>query len=68
MVEMLTCIKDWEEGNARTQHTVENKELKTHSLIYILMMNKFHLTLQGPLNLNLRHLLIHNHMSKSDLI
>jgi hypothetical protein len=25
MVEMLTCIKDWEEGNARTQHTVENK-------------------------------------------
>jgi hypothetical protein len=28
MVEMLTCIKDWEEGNARIQHTVENKELK----------------------------------------
>jgi hypothetical protein len=28
MVEMLTCIKDWEEGNARTQHTVENKELE----------------------------------------
>jgi hypothetical protein len=26
--EMLACIKDWEEGNARTQHTVENKELK----------------------------------------
>jgi hypothetical protein len=25
MVEMLTCIKDWEEGNARTQHIVENK-------------------------------------------
>jgi hypothetical protein len=41
MVEMLTCIKDWEEGNARTQHNVENKELKTHSLSYILMMNKF---------------------------
>jgi hypothetical protein len=28
MVEMLTYIKDWEEGNARTQHTVENKELE----------------------------------------
>jgi hypothetical protein len=28
MVEMLTCIKDWEEGNARTQHTVENQELE----------------------------------------
>jgi hypothetical protein len=28
MVEMLTCIKDWEEGNARTQHTVENKKLE----------------------------------------
>jgi hypothetical protein len=27
MVEMLTCIKD-SEGNARTQHTVENKELE----------------------------------------
>jgi hypothetical protein len=28
LVEMLTCIKDWEEGNARTQHTIENKELE----------------------------------------
>jgi hypothetical protein len=28
MVEMLTCIKEWEEGNASTQHTVENKELE----------------------------------------
>jgi hypothetical protein len=28
MVEMLTCVKDWEEGNARTQHTKENKELE----------------------------------------
>jgi hypothetical protein len=47
---------------------LRTNNLKTHSLIYILMMNKFQLTLQGPLNLNLRHLLIHNHMSKTDLI
>jgi hypothetical protein len=33
------------------------------------MMNKFQLTLQGPLiHLNLRHLLIHKQMSKTDLI
>jgi hypothetical protein len=35
MVEMLTCIKDWEEGNARTQHTVENKELDSFSDLYL---------------------------------
>ncbi|WVZ97008.1 hypothetical protein U9M48_042575 [Paspalum notatum var. saurae] len=28
MVEMLTCIKDWEEGEARAQHTAEDKELE----------------------------------------
>ena len=26
--EMLSCIKDWEAGDARAQHSVENKELK----------------------------------------
>ncbi|WVZ54333.1 hypothetical protein U9M48_005145 [Paspalum notatum var. saurae] len=28
MVEKLTCIKDWEEGDARAQHSVEDKELE----------------------------------------
>jgi hypothetical protein len=28
MKELLTCIKDWEEGNAKTKHTFENKELE----------------------------------------
>jgi hypothetical protein len=28
MVEMLTCIKDWETAEARMQHNVEDKELK----------------------------------------
>ncbi|WVZ93147.1 hypothetical protein U9M48_039153 [Paspalum notatum var. saurae] len=28
MVEMLTCIKDWEEGEARARHTAEDKELE----------------------------------------
>ena len=28
MVEMLTCIKDWEAAEARLQHTVEDKELE----------------------------------------
>ncbi|WVZ96770.1 hypothetical protein U9M48_042369 [Paspalum notatum var. saurae] len=28
MVEMMTCIKDWEEDEARAQHTVEDKELR----------------------------------------
>ena len=27
-VEMLSCIKDWEAGDARAQHSVEDKELK----------------------------------------
>jgi hypothetical protein len=27
MVEMLTCIKDWEAAEARLQHMVEDKEL-----------------------------------------
>ncbi|WVZ96399.1 hypothetical protein U9M48_042039 [Paspalum notatum var. saurae] len=31
MVEMLTCIKDWEEGEARAQHTAEDKELEDSS-------------------------------------
>jgi hypothetical protein len=44
MVEMLTCIKDWEEGNARTQHTIENKELEDS--FYELRMKKFQLTLR----------------------
>jgi hypothetical protein len=48
---------------------LRTKNLKTHSLIYILMMNKFQLTLQGLLmHLNIRHILIHNHMSKTNLI
>jgi hypothetical protein len=28
MVEMLTCIKDWEAVEARLQHNVEDKELE----------------------------------------
>ena len=28
MVEMLTCIKDWEAAEARLQHMVEDKELE----------------------------------------
>ena len=28
MVEMLTCIKDWEAAEARLQHMVEDKEFK----------------------------------------
>ncbi|WVZ62230.1 hypothetical protein U9M48_011997 [Paspalum notatum var. saurae] len=28
MVEMLLCIKDWELGDARMQHTVEDKEME----------------------------------------
>jgi len=28
MVEMLSCIKDWEAGEARAQHAVEDKELE----------------------------------------
>ena len=28
MVEILTCIKDWEAAEARLQHMVEDKELK----------------------------------------
>ena len=27
-VEMLTCIKDWELGEKREQHVVDNQELK----------------------------------------
>jgi hypothetical protein len=27
-VEMLNCIKDWEAGDARAQHAVEDKELE----------------------------------------
>ena len=27
-VEMLSCIKDWEAGDARAQHSVEDKELE----------------------------------------
>ena len=27
-VEMLSCIKDWEAGDARAQHFVEDKELE----------------------------------------
>ena len=29
MVEMLLCIKDWELGDARLQHTVEDKEMES---------------------------------------
>jgi hypothetical protein len=28
IVEMLSCIKDWEAGEARAQHSVEDKELE----------------------------------------
>jgi hypothetical protein len=28
MVEMLTCIKNWEAGQARAQHSVEDKDLE----------------------------------------
>jgi hypothetical protein len=28
MVEMLSCIKDWEAGQARPQHSAEDKELQ----------------------------------------
>ena len=28
MVEMLSCIKDWEAGDARAQHSMEDKELE----------------------------------------
>ena len=28
MVEMLTCIEDWEAADARLQHMVEDKELE----------------------------------------
>jgi hypothetical protein len=28
MVEILSCIKDWEVGEARAQHAVEDKELE----------------------------------------
>jgi hypothetical protein len=28
LVEMLSCIKDWEAGDARAQHSVEDKELE----------------------------------------
>ena len=28
MVEMLALLKDWEQGDARRQHTVEDKELE----------------------------------------
>ena len=28
MVEMLTCIRDWEAAEARLQHMVEDKELE----------------------------------------
>ena len=28
MFEILTCIQDWEELEARAQHNVENKELE----------------------------------------
>jgi hypothetical protein len=28
MVEMLTCMKDWEAAEVRLQHNVENKELE----------------------------------------
>jgi hypothetical protein len=67
MVEMLTCIKDSEEGNARTQHTIENKELEDS--FSELRMKKFQLTLQGSLmHLNLRHLLIQIHMWMIDPI
>ena len=27
-VEMLSCIKDWEAGDARAQHSVEDKDLE----------------------------------------
>ena len=32
MVEMLTCIKDWELADARAQHAVENSELEAFFL------------------------------------
>uniref|UniRef100_A0A0A9AXH3 HAT C-terminal dimerisation domain-containing protein n=1 Tax=Arundo donax TaxID=35708 RepID=A0A0A9AXH3_ARUDO len=28
MVEMLACLKDWEQGEARAQHNVEDKDLE----------------------------------------
>ena len=28
VVEMLTCIKDWEDANVRMQHLVDDKELE----------------------------------------
>jgi hypothetical protein len=28
MVEMLLCMKDWELGDARAQHSVQDKELE----------------------------------------
>jgi hypothetical protein len=28
MVEMLLCIKDWEIGDARAQHSAQDKELE----------------------------------------
>jgi hypothetical protein len=69
MIEMPTCIKDWEEGNAKTQHAVENKELEDSFSEPYLDDEKFQLTLHGPLmHLNLRHLLIHIHMWMTNLI
>uniref|UniRef100_A0A0A9AYP6 Uncharacterized protein n=1 Tax=Arundo donax TaxID=35708 RepID=A0A0A9AYP6_ARUDO len=28
MVEMLALLKDWDQGKARAQHNIENKELE----------------------------------------
>ena len=45
-VEMLTCLKDWELGEKREQHAAaDNKNLKKHSRIYILMKMKVELLL-----------------------
>jgi len=35
MVEIFTCIKDWEMAEARLQHNMEDKELEAFEELYL---------------------------------
>jgi hypothetical protein len=45
-VEMVSLIKDWEQGDARQQHNMENKELKEK--MANLYLNGYRLDGHGP--------------------
>jgi hypothetical protein len=71
MVKMLTYIKDWEVENARTQHSVENKELEDSFSELYLDDEQVPVDTPGSSHASqshLRHLLIQIHMWMTDPI